>query len=499
MEEDLPLDWTRLSTAIDCWSSPPPPPSSSTTSKRTHAPPPKRYPQDVVPSDTFSSTQTTYIEIVGTAGQKITEIGSTFHTLVNAKETSHLILRSHLIQSMKGIQYFPNLYLLELYDNHIEVLEELGPPDEEDETLKIQQNKKDDEDKGKDETDETQEQGDETLMKQSHTASISNIPIRNNQYNIIQSCTSWPGKSIHTLDLSYNSIRSMESIQYCVNLQVLYLANNKIKEMAGLKHLSQLRILDLGANRIRTMDCEQLSGLINLQQLWLGKNKITDVSGLDSLTQLRQLDIQCNRLIRVDQLQGVATSLEELYLADNAIDDVGLELGLTLLLFPKLTTLDVSRNQLTTCQCMSHLTSLTDLWLSGNQISSFENVESLRNLKSTLQSIYLEYNPIYEDFEYRMKLKVLLPHLEQIDAVRIDGGYGMTWTTTTAAATITTTTMTANTTNGEGNENTTRLCRESILKPTSMGGMKQLQDIIMERAEEETVKKKKSMISENGE
>lgn len=249
------------------------------------------------------------------------------------------------------------------------------------------------------------------------------------------------------------------------------MANNKIKEIAGLKALSQLRILDLGANRIRIMDSDQLSGLIQLQQLWLGKNKITDITGLDSLTQLRQLDIQCNRLTRVEQLHGPALSLEELYLADNAIDDAGFELGFAHLSFPNLVTLDVSRNHLTTLRAMTHLTSLTDLWLSGNQIQSFENVQPIRVLGSSLQSIYLEYNPIYQDFEYRKKLKEMLPNLEQIDAVRIDGGYGMTWTSFV------------------GNENTG--IRDSILKPTSLGGMKQLQDMIIRRAEEETEKKNK--------
>jgi hypothetical protein len=118
---------------------------------------------------------------------------------------------------------------------------------------------------------------------------------------------------------------------------------------------------------------------------------------------------------------------------------------------------------------MTHLTSLTDLWLSGNQISSFDNVAPIRVLDSSLESIYLEYNPIYQDFEYRKKLKELLPSLEQIDAVRIDGGYGMTWNVT----------------------NVITATRDSILKPTSMGGMKQLQDKIMKRAEEETDQKKK--------
>jgi Leucine-rich repeat (LRR) protein len=150
----LPLDWTRIDSN-----------------------PSRRYPQDVVPPDTFSPNDTTSIEIVGTAGQKITHIGEFFHTLVNAPQTTHFILRSHLIQSMRGVRHFTNLQLLELYDNQLEVLEELGP-----------------------------EEVTEPWNPIGYTT------LDNHQ---------WPGKTITTLDLSYNVIRSMEPVQFCVNLQVL--------------------------------------------------------------------------------------------------------------------------------------------------------------------------------------------------------------------------------------------------------------------------------------
>jgi protein phosphatase 1 regulatory subunit 7 len=175
----------------------------------------------------------------------------------------------------------------------------------------------------------------------------------------------------------------------------------------------------------------------------------------------------------VQNLHGPALTLEELYLADNGIDDDGLQHGLENVDFPNLCTLDVSRNKLTTCRSLSHLTSLTDLWLSGNQVPSFDQVEPLRVLGSNLESIYLEYNPLYQEFDYRKKLKDMIPSLEQIDAVRIDGGYGITWCGTTVVD--------------------SNVTRESILKATSVGRYKELQEKIVMKAEEETRARKQAM------
>ena len=38
-----------------------------------------------------------------------------------------------------------------------------------------------------------------------------------------------------------------------------------------------------------------------------------------------------------------------------------------------------------------------------------------------LETVYLEYNPVSKDFEYRKKLAEFIPSLEQIDATRIRG------------------------------------------------------------------------------
>lgn len=350
----LPLDWTNIGGNI------------------THEVKGReiRYPLDCM--DYSNNPEETYLEIIGTAGLKITHMGKDLNKTCSPNLT-HLILRSHLIAKMEGLKGFQTLELLELYDNQIEYLEQLGNDDPEERNM---------------------------------------------------------GESLKVLDMSYNVIRSMEPVRFCPNLTELYLANNKLKSLEGLKNLYSLRKIDLGANRIRVMNPDELSGLINLEELWLGKNKIEKIQGLEKLKKLRRLDIQSNRLTVIENLTSQVDTLEELYLAHNGIDDDGAMIPNGLgQKFSRLTTLDLSKNRITTCKPFVHLVGLNELWLSSNNISSYQDIEPISVLGTRegacLTEIYMEYNPIYDDYEYRKKLKELVPSLIQIDANVIGAtGYG---------------------------------------------------------------------------
>ena len=186
--------------------------------------------------------------------------------------------------------------------------------------------------------------------------------------------------------------------------------------MAGLKGLSQLKKLDLGANRIRIMDPDELCGLVNLEDLWLGKNKIEMIQGLEHLIKLRRLDVQSNRLTTIENLSSQCATLEEIFLSHNAITTEGASMATGLgQEFEQLSIVDLSRNRLTTCQPFAHLSTLEELWVSGNEIASFTDIELLRQT-TRLETIYLEYNPLQSDPLYRKKLAEILPSLKQIDA-----------------------------------------------------------------------------------
>ena len=108
----------------------------------------------------------------------------------------------------------------------------------------------------------------------------------------------------------------------------------------------------------------------------------------------------------------------------NGIDDEGAscETGLAMA-FPKLNVVDLSRNRLTSTKPFAHLPALEELWISGNQISTFDDILPLKESAEagiqSLDTVYLEYNPVASEFEYRKRLKGWIPSLSQIDATMI--------------------------------------------------------------------------------
>lgn len=116
-----------------------------------------RYPSDVADIDPKDEE----LILVGTAGQKIKHMGPDFYQQLNPN-LKLLVLRSHIIHHMEGLQGLRSLETLELYDNQIDALECL--------------------DEGEDGA---------------------------------------PGRTIITLDMSYNSIRDMKPVELCPNLQEL--------------------------------------------------------------------------------------------------------------------------------------------------------------------------------------------------------------------------------------------------------------------------------------
>lgn len=114
------------------------------------------------PSEVSDFTkEDTEIMVVGTAGQKITRMGEKFYEEASP-QLKQLVLRSHLIRTMEGLDGFQHLELLELYDNMVEELRNLNDGEE-----------------------------------------------------------GAPGRTLTTLDMSYNVIRDMKPVELCPNLTEL--------------------------------------------------------------------------------------------------------------------------------------------------------------------------------------------------------------------------------------------------------------------------------------
>ncbi|XP_033085408.1 protein phosphatase 1 regulatory subunit 7 isoform X8 [Trachypithecus francoisi] len=154
---------------------------------------------------------------------------------------------------------------------------------------------------------------------------------------------------------------------------------------------------------------ENIDTLTNLESLFLGKNKITKLQNLDALTNLTVLSMQSNRLTKIEGLQNLV-NLRELYLSHNGIEVIeGLENN------NKLTMLDIASNRIKKIENISHLTELQEFWMNDNLLESWSDLDELKGARS-LETVYLERNPLQKDPQYRRKVMLALPSVRQIDA-----------------------------------------------------------------------------------
>ncbi|KAK9236267.1 hypothetical protein V1525DRAFT_222528 [Lipomyces kononenkoae] len=152
---------------------------------------------------------------------------------------------------------------------------------------------------------------------------LHDIDLYDNQISVIGNLGPEEGESVWTnlenLDLSFNKIRRIRHVSHLKNLRNLYFVQNKISKIENLDGLTNLVNLELGANRLREL--ENLDSLTGLIQLWIGKNKITRLQNLSALKNLKILSIQANRIVKLENLDELE-ALEELYVSHNGIEKI---------------------------------------------------------------------------------------------------------------------------------------------------------------------------------
>mmetsp|Transcript_53235 Transcript_53235/g.106737 ORF Transcript_53235/g.106737 Transcript_53235/m.106737 type:complete len:162 (-) Transcript_53235:729-1214(-) len=110
---------------------------------------------------------------------------------------------------------------------------------------------------------------------------------------------------------------SLSSLKACKRLA---LSSNCIEKIAGLKGCEQLEILSLGRNQIKKLDGVEDVGE-TLQELWISYNLITSLKGAEKLQKLRVLYISQNLIAKLPELDPLkeCKELQELLLVGNPI------------------------------------------------------------------------------------------------------------------------------------------------------------------------------------
>jgi len=160
-------------------------------------------------------------------------------------------------------------------------------------------------------------------------------------------------------------------------------ANNAVAEEADhLKLYCQMP-------PISKMDAA-LGSLKNCERLALSTNNIDRISSLSGMSKLKILSLGRNLIKKIEKLEDVSNSLEELW---------------------------ISYNQINSLDGISCCTNLTTLYISNNLIKAWNELDKLTGLVN-LRDVLFVGNPIYDDMpkeQARIEVLKRLPQVAKID------------------------------------------------------------------------------------
>jgi len=197
------------------------------------------------------------------------------------------------------------------------------------------------------------------------------------------------------LDISGNSIRTLEPLTNLVDLQELYLRDNAILDLSPLSQLAALTVLDVTNNQITTL--APVTSLRNLVHLKASSNNISQMGNIGKMTMLEILYLDDNQLTSLTTLD-TCTALKDINIEKNQLSDISVlssMVGLRYLDFSdnvvselpefskdcELVTIDGSFNLLSDLSQLSGLKNLNTVNMESNlEISSLEPLANCRNL-----------------------------------------------------------------------------------------------------------------------
>jgi len=206
---------------------------------------------------------------------------------------------------------------------------------------------------------------------------VDSIFITQNLINDITSLSKY--KNIYEVDFSSNFIKSIPKFQGLDSFEFLTLNANTIqsiqflKEIDNISALENLAYLSLeGNNQVKKFD--NISTLKQLKYLSLKSCNLKNIFNLEPMQNLYIINLAYNKLTKINNLNN--SSLSVLYLTGNEIKKIE-----NMDKLPNLTELDLSYNKIGKIENLEQLTNLKKLYLSGNLISKIENFNKLVKLE----------------------------------------------------------------------------------------------------------------------
>ncbi|XP_071236928.1 leucine-rich repeat-containing protein 49-like isoform X2 [Salvelinus alpinus] len=212
------------------------------------------------------------------------------------------------------------------------------------------------------------------------------------------------------IDLDRRGLEECPLLEGMGRLRLLNFQHNLITHIHNLSHLRHLAFLDLYDNHISQMS--GISALASLRVLMLGKNRIQRICSLDNLTKLDVLDLHGNQISQIGNLSHLS-ELRVLNLAGNCISRVDNLQGLD-----SLTEINLRRNCISTVTEVDQLPCLQRLFLSCNNITSFDELACLGE-SCSLSELTLDGNPVALETWYKQAALRCVLQLRQLDMKRV--------------------------------------------------------------------------------
>ena len=204
--------------------------------------------------------------------------------------------------------------------------------------------------------------------------SLSNLPVTFFRH----------GSTVLNLDISFNHLTSVKSLNNLHNLRGLDLSHNDLTGIENFTNFKHVVHVVLQRNKIRTLNYDAFAGLQQLESLDLSKNRIMNISAIRNMSLLSELLLKDNEIISITRYAlNNLPKLKALDLARNRLTMI------PIVHLPNLQSVTINYNFVHSEICLNEISfNVTHLNLEGNRVSNVSvngitqitNIYAARNL-----------------------------------------------------------------------------------------------------------------------
>ncbi|MEW6873234.1 HtaA domain-containing protein [Trueperella pyogenes] len=193
-------------------------------------------------------------------------------------------------------------------------------------------------------------------------------------------------EGIQTLKCQASKIKSLEGLQYAINLVNVNFFHNQITDLSPLSKLTKLKEVNVSSNYLTTLDA--LKDLKSINEIKAQYNLLENISALKSLPKLTDLKLDYNLIHDISQLnpRSEEGALENLSLSHNKISDLSKYKESA----PIAYKVDLSFNQISDLGTLDTDRITDELNLQGNKL---EDASKLGNLLKGKTKLKVNGNP----------------------------------------------------------------------------------------------------------